>query len=100
MLTSKQRAYLRGMANSFEPVHWVGKEGIGENTIKTVSQALEARELIKCAVLETAPDDCRKTAHDIAEKVGADVVQVIGRKFILYKPSSDKEKRKISLKGI
>ena len=90
MLNSRQRAQLRGMANSFDTILQVGKSGISEQTIKQVDDALEARELIKLRRLETAPETTRETADYIADKVGADVVQVIGSKFILYRPSKDK----------
>lgn len=99
MLTSKQRAKLRSMANSMDTILQVGKDGISEQTIKSIDEALEARELIKCRVLETSPTSSRETADEIAKKVGADVVQVIGYRFILFRPASKAENRKISLKG-
>lgn len=97
MLNSRQRAQLRGMANSYEPIFQVGKGGLNEQQNKQVGEALEARELIKLCVLETCPVSAREAADTIAEAVGADVVQVIGRKFILYRPASEKENRKIVL---
>ena len=97
MLTSKQRAQLRGMANSMEPILQVGKDGINDMTLRHVEEALEVRELIKCRVLETSPTSSRETADAIAEKVGADVVQVIGYRFILYRKTSKPENRKIKL---
>ncbi|MBE6787623.1 MAG: ribosome assembly RNA-binding protein YhbY [Ruminococcaceae bacterium] len=90
MLNSRQRAQLRGMANDFETILQVGKMGISENTVKQVDDALEARELIKMSVLETCPLTSRETADELAQKVKADVVQVIGRKFILYRQSKEK----------
>lgn len=98
MLTSKQRAQLRGMANSLDPILQVGKDGINDNTIRHIDEALEVRELIKCRVLETCPQNSRTVADIVAQKVGADVVQVIGYRFILYRPAKDKDKRKIVLK--
>lgn len=98
MLTSKQRAYLRGLANSLDPILQVGKDGINENTIRHIDEALNVRELIKCRVLETSPQNSRTVADIVAEKVGADVVQVIGYRFILYRPAKEKEDRKIILK--
>jgi RNA-binding protein len=92
MLTSKQRAYLRGLANSEPAIMQVGKGGIGENLVKTVSDALEARELIKMSVLENCGWTPREAADELAEAVGADVVGVIGRKIILYR-ESEKNKR-------
>lgn len=90
MLNSRQRAQLRGMANAYDTILQVGKSGISPQTIKQVDDALEARELIKLRRLETAPETTRETADYIASKVGADVVQVIGSKFILYRPSKNK----------
>lgn len=97
MLTSKQRAQLRGMANSMDTILQIGKDGINDNTIKQVDDALSARELIKCRVLETSPSSSREAADEIAERIGADVVQVIGYRFILYRPAKNKEDRKIVL---
>lgn len=87
MITSKQRAYLRGLANGLPAIMQIGKGGIGENLAKTVSDALEARELIKLTVLENCMETPREAADGIAEAVGADVVGVIGRKIILYRGS-------------
>ncbi len=89
MLTSKQRAQLRGIANSYETIFQIGKGGINDQTIKQIDDALTARELIKLRVLETAPVSARQAADDTAQKVGADVVQVIGTRFILYRESKD-----------
>ncbi len=95
MLTSKQRAQLRGLANSIETIFQIGKTGVGDQIKKQVEDALEARELIKLRVLETSPQTAREAADEIAEAVGADVVQVIGSRFVLYKES--KENKKIVL---
>lgn len=89
MLNSKQRARLRALANPIETIFQVGKSGINDSLIKSVDEALEARELIKCRILETAPVDVRDCAHEIAAKVDADVVQVIGMRFVLYRKSKD-----------
>lgn len=89
MLNSRQRAQLRAMANSMETIFQVGKAGVGEQIIKQVDDALEARELIKMRVLETTPQDSRTAADMIANAVGADVVQVIGTRFILYRESKN-----------
>ena len=97
MLNSRQRAQLRGMANGFETIFQIGKGGIGDRLIKQVSDALEARELIKLRVLESAPESAREAADAISEAVGAEVVQVIGSRVILYRQSSDKDNRKIVL---
>ena len=92
MLTSKQRAYLRGLATNEPAIMQVGKGGISENLAKTVSDALEARELIKMSVLENCDETPKDTANALADAVGADVVGVIGRKIILYR-ESEKNKR-------
>ena len=92
MLTSKQRAYLRGLANSETAILQVGKGGIGENLAKTVSDALEARELIKITILENCMESPREAANAIADVTGADVVGVVGRKVILYRESVNNKK--------
>ncbi|MDD6479393.1 MAG: ribosome assembly RNA-binding protein YhbY [Oscillospiraceae bacterium] len=91
MLNSRQRAQLRAMANGYDTIFQVGKGGISEQLIKQVDEALEARELIKLRVLETSPSSSREAADEIAQEVGADVVQVIGSRFILYRESKDKK---------
>ena len=93
MITSKQRAYLRGLANPLEPIFQIGKNGAGdEEQIKQIGNALEARELIKLHVLESCPQSVREAAGIVAEGCGADVVSVIGYKFVLYRPSETKRK--------
>lgn len=92
MLNSKQRAFLRASANKTDSIFQIGKGGINEQLIKSVDEALEARELIKLTVLETAGVTARETADEIAEKTDSDVVQVIGRKFVLYRESIDNKK--------
>ena len=89
MLTSKQRAQLRGLANGMQAIFQVGKGGVGDALIKQVDDALEARELIKITVLENAQTTSRAVADEIAIKVKADVVQVIGSTFILYRESKE-----------
>lgn len=97
MLTSKQRAYLRGMAQQLDTIFQVGKSGISENMCEQISNALEARELIKLRVLENSGYTAKEAANEIAEKVGADVVQVIGTRFVLYRESVDKKRIDLSL---
>lgn len=92
MLNSRQRAQLRGLANQMETIFQVGKGGIGDQIKKQVDDALEARELIKLRCLESSPVTSRQAADEIAEAVGADVVQVIGSRFILYRESRDNKK--------
>ena len=92
-LTSKQRAQLRGLANTIETILIVGKDGIGDNLVKQANDALEARELIKGRVLETAMLTPREVAEALAPLTRSEVVQVIGTKFVLYRQSHNKEKR-------
>lgn len=89
MLTSKQRAYLRGLANGYDTILIIGKGEITDNIIMQADTALTARELIKGKVLETSAYSSREVADMLAEKCGADVVQVIGSKFVLYRPNPD-----------
>lgn len=84
-MNSKQRAYLRGQANKIESIFQIGKSGISDNLIKQLSDALEARELIKISVLETAPDDTKSLAEEIAEKTNSILVQTIGNKITLFR---------------
>lgn len=94
-LTSKQRAQLRGLANSIDTIIHVGKEGIGENLIKQANDALEARELIKGKVLDNNIEyDARLAAEELAKATRAEVVQVIGTKFVLYRETHSKPKEK------
>lgn len=92
-LTSKQRAQLRGLANGIDTILIVGKDGIGENLIKQADDALEARELIKGKVLENSLMSAREAAEALAPVTRSQVVQVIGTKFILYRPSHKKDKK-------
>lgn len=92
MLTSKQRAQLRGMANSIDTIIIVGKGGLDDNVYKTSDEAITARELIKGRVLKSSPVNSRETADAIAEKIGADVVQVIGTKFVLFRQNKKEPK--------
>lgn len=85
MLTSKQRAKLRGIASTYDTIFQVGKAGINENLVSQTSDALRARELIKMRVLDNCEYSAREAAEYLAEKTGAEVVQVIGSKFVLYK---------------
>lgn len=87
MLTSKQRAYLKSLAANENAIIQVGKGGITDNLVKTVSDALEARELIKITVLETAGETPRDVQNKLCEATGADGVLVVGRKIVLYRES-------------
>lgn len=85
MLTSKQRAFLRSKANQMETIFQVGKGGVTEILAEQVQDALQARELIKLRVLENSLLTAREAATELAELTGADVVQVIGTRFVLFK---------------
>lgn len=84
MLTSKQRATLRGIASTYETIFQIGKGGISETFIQQVKDALRKRELIKLHVLDNCPMDAREAAAELAEATGAEVVQVIGSRFVLF----------------
>ena len=92
MLSSKQRAYLRSMAQSLDTIFQVGKGGISEEMCTQISNALEARELIKLRVLENSGYTAKEAAAIIAESVGADVVACVGTRFVLYRESENKKK--------
>lgn len=92
MITSKQRAYLRSLAADMPCIMQVGKCGISENLIKTVSDALEARELIKLSVLDSSDETPRTAAEALADATGAEVVAVIGKKFVLYRESMNNKR--------
>ena len=95
-MTTKQRAGLRSMGQTLQPILHIGKDGIGPTLIKQCYDALEARELIKISVLENASEPAKEFANEIAEATGAEVVAVIGRKIVLYKEAEKPEHRKIS----
>lgn len=91
-MTSKQRAYLRGLANKLDAIFQVGKNGLNENLIKQVDDALEARELIKLSVLETAPEDNTSVANELASKTNSVLVQIVGNKVTLYRAKKKNSK--------
>ena len=84
-MTSKQRAYLKGIAMTTEPILQIGKSCLTPEFTQSVQEALDARELIKISVLQNCMDDPREMAHTLAERTGSQVVQVIGKKIVLYK---------------
>lgn len=86
-MNSKQRAKLRSLASREDTILQLGKEGVTESFIQSLNLALEARELIKFRVLETAPLEIRQAAGEIAEATGSEVVTVIGSKIVLYRPA-------------
>ena len=90
MITSKQRAYLRGLATELTPIMQIGKGGVTENMIKTFSDALEARELIKLHVLENSGEDPKALLGALAEALNAEAVAAVGKKIVLYRASEKK----------
>lgn len=97
MLNSKQRAHLRSIAQSYDPIFFIGKLGITDEIINQLENAINARELIKIGVQEACEYNAREAADLIAPRLGADVVAVIGRKFVLWRRSRDPKKRVIEL---
>ncbi len=89
MLTGKQRSYLRGIANSIPTILQVGKDGISDNMVKQVDDALTARELVKGNVLKNSGIEAREACEQLAETVKAEIVQVIGNRFVLYRESAE-----------
>jgi RNA-binding protein len=90
-MTGAERAVFRKAANTLKPIFQVGKEDIGENLVQSVDAALAKRELIKLAVLETSTLTAKQAAELLAERTGADVIQCIGRKFVLYREKPEEE---------
>lgn len=95
MLTGKQKRFLRASAHHLDPIFQVGKAGVNDNMIKQISEALEARELLKVSVLQNCDEDKHTVSEALAAGTNADIVQIIGNIIILYKES--KEKKKIVL---
>ena len=93
-LTSKQRAQLRGLTNAMDPIVHIGKDGISENLARQADEALEARELIKCRVLENSLLTAREACDELSRLTRSEQVQVIGTKFVLYRESRSKPKEK------
>ncbi|HIX52968.1 MAG TPA: ribosome assembly RNA-binding protein YhbY [Candidatus Lachnoclostridium stercoripullorum] len=96
-MTSKQRAYLKGLAMNLDPIFQIGKGSVTPELTAAVAEALEARELIKLTVLKNCMDDGNSIAQVLAERTRSEVVQVIGKKIVLYKQAKDEKKRKIVL---
>lgn len=97
MLTSKQRAHLRSIAQGYNTIFFVGKQGIGDELVKQLDDVLNCRELIKVGVQENCEFTSREAADQLAELTKSEVVQVIGRKFVLWRRSKDPKKRVIEL---
>ena len=96
-MTSKQRSKLKSIAANLDPIGQVGKDGIGENMLKSFSDCLEARELIKVHILENADGDPKLIGRELAESLNAECVIVIGRKAVIYRRSSRKDFNHIQL---
>ena len=100
MITSKQRAYLRKMSHTLEPIFQIGKDGVTPELLEGISQALNKREILKVHILETALLDTRETCDEVARSLNAEPVQAIGNKFILYRKSDEEKYRRIDLRKI
>lgn len=92
-MTTKQRAYLKSLAMSMDPIFHIGKNSMTPELTRAVQEALDARELIKVSVLKNCADDPRALAETLAERTRSHVVQVIGKRIVLYKEGKDKNKR-------
>ena len=88
-MTSKQRAYLKSLASSLDPIFQVGKSSLTPQVTEAIGEAFNTRELIKVAVLKNCLDDPREIAEMVAERTHSQVVQVIGKKIVLYEPDKD-----------
>jgi RNA-binding protein len=88
MLTGKQRSFLRALANEVDPIFQIGKGGLNDNMITQFNDALEARELVKVSVLKNSLEDTQELCNEAARLTGAEIVQIIGKKFVLYKEST------------
>ncbi len=97
MITTKQRACLRGLGNALDSVMQIGKDGVSENVVESVNLLLEARELIKIKVLKNCDLTPKEVANEIVAQLDAEIVQVIGNTIILYKKSTRKDFKHIEL---
>lgn len=95
LITSKQRAYLRGLANNIDTIFQIGKGGIGDNFLKQMEDALEAREIVKVKVLETAFMSAREACELVCAEIGAEPVSCVGSKFVVYKESVNNKQIKL-----
>ncbi len=91
-MTSKQRSYLKGLAMNIDPVFQIGKSSVTPENVEAISEVFNTRELIKIAVLKNCIDDPKEIANVIAERTHSQVVQVIGKKIVLYKPFKENQK--------
>jgi len=96
-MNSKQRAYLKGLAMNIDPIMQIGKASLTEENVFAIAEAMEPRELIKISVLKNCTDDPKMIANEIANLTRSEVVQVIGKKIVLYKQADESKNRKINL---
>ena len=96
-MNSKQRAYLKGLAMNIDPIMQIGKASLTEENVFAIAEAMEPRELIKISVLKNCTDDPKMIANEIANLTRSEVVQVIGKKIVLYKQADDPMNRMIKL---
>lgn len=89
MLTGKQKRFLRAEANQLKPIFQVGKDGVNENMVKQINEALEKRELIKVSILQNCDEDKKVVAEKLAQGTGGEVAQIIGKNIVLYKESME-----------
>ena len=99
-MTSKQRAYLKGLAMKLDAIFQIGKSGVTEEICNQLLNALNARELIKIKILETCPTNVKETANIIADGTGAEIVQTIGMKIVLFRVSDNEKNRTININKI
>ena len=91
-MTSKQRSYLKGLAMNLEPVFQIGKSSVTPENVEAISEVFNTRELVKISILKNCLDDPKEVANTVAERTRSQVVQVIGKKFVLYKPFKENPK--------
>ncbi len=91
-MTSKQRSYLKGLAMNLEPVFQIGKSSVTPENVEAIAEVFNTRELVKISILKNCLDDPKEIANTVAERTRSQVVQVIGKKFVLYKPFKDNPK--------
>lgn len=89
MLNSKQRAYLKSLASKLDPIFQIGKSGVSPELVQAIDDALEARELIKCNVLNNCMEDIKYVASAISDRTKSEVVQIIGKKIVVYRMSKE-----------
>ena len=97
MLTGKQRSYLKGLANGLSPIVYIGKQGLTDSVIASVDQALDDHELVKVKIQDDTFLKPKEVCNELADRLHAEFVQAIGKKFVLYRPAREAEKRNIEL---